>query len=733
GRRIAQGRLAEIFGEAALDADRFSRIVGFQRAAEQEEATIDEQTRQVLEWYTAGVNAYLESRPGQTSAEHNLLRVAAEPWRVVDTLAYARVVSWSQSQNWESELARLRLLQQLDVYTAADLEPEYQEKHPIISEAVGSAEQTRLVSTAGLLLGQYENVRQWLGAEAVGQGSNSWVLAPKRSLNRRALLCADPHLNVQLPATVYEVHLSGPKTEVAGATYPGLPGVLHGHNAHIAWGLTNAQVDTQDLFIERPHPEDPTRFEYQGQWEQASVVEETIRVRRRQPHVERVVITRHGPLITGLIRPARSRPQSELPPVHTIPLALRWTGHAPGTALRALLELHQAEDWDQFNGALANWSAAPQNVTFADTRGNIGYTLAGRIPIREMNLGLLPAPGWDGMHEWGGWIPHNKLPRLYNPESGMIVTANNKIVGDEYPYFLGVEFDPGWRAARIEEMLAEKDRYTIRDMEEIQQDNLSKFAQAFTPWFTLLYSDDPWEKVALQALRKWNFRMDGDSAAGLIFHHLVANLMEIVYGDKLGPAREGYLGVSQAPLFTQHGFTLRAETKLLELINAHEESFWYADVAHGRQRARDELLQETLTRTMKTIRRVYGDSMLRWAWGKAHQVRFTHPLGSARLLGALFNRGPLPVGGDATTPNQSRVAFKLPPGLVQVIPAYRQIYEVGSWDRGESVLAGGQSGHALSRLYDDQIVMWREGVYHPTPWSREAVEKATVYQLALQP
>ena len=589
----------------------------------------------------------------------------------------------------------------------------------------------RLLHTAGLLLNQYEPVRQWLGA-GDGQGSNSWVLAPKNSLNRRPLLCADPHLNVQLPGMVYEMHLVSPDLEVSGATFPGAPGVMIGHNAHIAWGMTNAMVDTQDLYIERRHAADPTLFEYAGQWEKAQVIDETIQVRRGQPHVEQVIVTRHGPLISGLIRPTPSRGQ-QTAPLHTLPLSLRWTGHTPGRQMAALLNLNRASNWQEFNEALADWAEPTQNVTFADTRGNIGYTLAGRIPQRDHNLGLVPAPGWDGEHEWGDLIAPADLPRLYNPDSGLIVTANNKIAGDDYPHFLGVEFDPGWHAARIEEMLAEKDRHTIRDMQEMQQDNLSKFAQAFTPWFTLLRSEDPWEKTALQLLRKWNWRMDSDSAAGLIFHYILGHLVEMVYGDKLGPARDGYLGISSTPLFLLHGFRLRAETRLLEMINSLEESFWYADVAKGRQRPRDELLQEALTRAMKSIRSVHGDSSLRWAWGRAHQVRFVHPLSRARFVGGFFDRGPIPVGGDATTPNQTRSPLKLPPGLAQVIPVYRQVYEVGAWDRAESVVAGGQSGHPLSRLYDDQVMMWREGVYHPMPWSREAVEKVTEYRLVLSP
>ncbi len=720
-RRIANGRLAEVFGGAAVDADRFSRILGFRRAAEQELAALDDATRQRLQWYVDGVNAFMTTHSGRLAAELNLLRVPPEPWTPLDTLAFFKALAWSMSTNWERELNRFQLLATLDSYTASELEPEYPGQSPIIAEAVGGSAAMRMLQTAGLLLGQMDNVRTWLSATD-GVGSNSWVVAPAHSLNRRALLCSDPHLPAQLPDMLYEVHLNCPEYAAAGATFPGIPGIFYGHNVAIAWGMANALVDTQDLYVERTDPANPTRFLYAGLSEAAQVVEETILVRHGAPHVERVVVTRHGPLLSGFIRSADA-------PRPVMPLAVQWAGAAPGHTLRALFALNRAADWANFQAACADWAAPVQAVTFADARGNIGYTLAGRVPVREQNLGMTPAPGWDGQHEWNGFIPAAELPHLYNPPSGLIVVANNKIVGDDYPYFLGVEFDPGWRAARIQELLLEKDRHTIRDMEDIQQDTLSKYAQAFTPWFTLLRSEDPWEKTGLQFLRKWNFRMDTDSAAALVFHHLLAHLLDMVFGDKLGPLRDGYYGISRMPVFPLHGMQLRAQARLLDIINSNEESIWYADVAKARQRTREELLQEALTRAMRSIRDIHGDSSLRWAWGRAHQVRFTHPLSRARLVGTFFDRGPIPVGGDATSPNQSRAVERVPPGLVQMLPAYRQILEVGVWDRGESVMAGGQSGHALSRLFDDQVTMWREGVYRPMAWSREAVEKAAVNRL----
>ncbi len=727
-RRIAQGALSEVFGPAALDADRFSRIVGFQRAAEMEYETLDGATRRTLDWYAEGVNAFVAKNAGKLAAEFNLLRFTPRQWAGVDTLAYAKSVAWSMSVNWESELVRLQLVSRLGPIRAADLEPDYPAENPVILAALGSQDVTRLLQMAGLMLNQYETVKGWLGLEGEGRGSNSWVLAPKRSATRRPLLCNDPHLTVQTPSAWYEAHLSSPSMEVSGATLPGIPAVMIGHNRHIAWGMTAALCDVQDLFVERRHPDEADLFETVGGWERAAVSEEEIIIKgQAAPHVERVVITRHGPLMDGLTGTVQAVVGD------SFSFALTWTGHEPGGTLRSLLALNRATNWATFQAALADWADPPQNVTFADGEGNIGYVLAGRIPARPRHLGLTPAPGWESGQEWAGYIPASELPRLFNPVSGVIVTANNKIAGDEYAHFLGAEYAPGWRASRIAEMLAEKERHGLRDMAEIQLDTGSEFAARLAPWFGRLEPVDAFEKVAAGYLRRWDYRMEADSPAALIFHYCWLNLFDLTLGEALGPAREGYLGKSLTPLFVVHGFRLRASTRLLEIIEQHPESFWYGAEANGGLRSRNTVLRTALARGVRQIRAEFGDNARRWDWGRAHQVRYVHPLGGLRVLRIFFNRGPFPVGGDMTTPNQTGSVPSLPAGLVNVAATYRQIYDVGEWENAQTVTHTGQSGHPMSDQYDDQMGMWREGVYHAMPWSQAAMDAAAVRRLTLRP
>jgi penicillin amidase len=724
-RRVAWGRLAEVFGESALDVDRFARTVGFWRAAQVESAALDPETRRSLEAYVAGINAFIAQHPGRLGAEFNLLQVVPDVWQVEDVVAYGKLIGWTMGLNWEAELLRLQLVARMDPIHAAELEPDYPHINPIILDAVGSEAGTRLLATAGLLLNEYDKVRMWLGQPAAGIGSNSWAIAPKHTQSRRAILCNDPHLMVQMPSALYENALHAPTLQAAGASFPGLPGVAIGHNTEIAWGLTTAYVDQQDIYLERFDPDDPLRYAVGESWENATRLEEEIRVRgRAEAHLETVLMTRHGPVLSTLVDVAVSGP--------LVP-ALQWTGLLPGHGLRALLALNRAQDWTEFQAALADWSVPAVNVTYADADGNIGYLLAGSVPVRRHNLGLVPAPGWDDAHEWAGMVPSEELPQRFNPPSGKLVTANHKIAGDEYHHFLGADFVPGWRAARIEEMLNEKERFGLKDMEEMQLDVNSKFAAVLTPLLAQLNSDDPFVSVAIGHLRRWNYRVEVDSTAAIIVHYTLISLLDEIFGKRLGDLRDPFLGMTGSALFVHNGLGLRAAARLLELVGNHVESSWYTDVESGRLRARDEILYLGLAQAVKLIRAELGDNARRWNWGRVHQVRYAHPLGSLRLFRSLFNRGPFPVGGDATTVNQTYHAPQLPLGMVQVTAGYRQIYEVGNWDKAVSVTTSGQSGHPMSEHYVDQMTMWREGVYHAMPWSRAAVDAATRYRAVLRP
>lgn len=728
-RRIAHGTLAEVFGAEALDADRFSRTVGFRRAAEAELSELGAEVRRTLEAYAQGVNEYIRQNEGKLSAEFNLLRLHPREWTPLDTVALMKVLAWDFSVNWESELERLLRVTTLGTERASELEHRHASSEVTITDSPTPLQaQAALVDRAAEVLQAYERIKPWIGAHNTASGSNSWVIAPKASASRRALLANDTHMGVQIPVQWYEMHLASPSYEVAGASLPGTPGIWIGHNRTVAWGIANALCDVQDLYLEREDPERPGRFELDGEWYEGSAVDEEIHVRGQdRVHIETVRSSRHGPLIHHVASDSRL----DLP--SGIGFSLRWTGHDPGQTLQALLAVNRAQKWESFVSALKDWSAPPTSFTYADVDGNIGYTLAGRIPARKKGRGLVPSPGWDSQAAWKEYVPFSDLPRVFNPDSGRIVAANNQVHSDGSGPYLGDDFDPGWRAEQLTDLLIEKDRYSLRDMAEMQMDTGCGFARRLAPWFGRLEPTDPYEKLAGELLRKWDFRMGADSSAATVFQYCWRSLLQMTFGGKLGSGQDIFSGASLAPLFPDRASPLDSALALADLIERHAESAWYADAETGRPRDRVEILGEALRVAVLRLRRDLGDNTRRWEWGRLHQVRFSHVLGSARLLRTYFNRGPFPVGGDATTPMQTADAPLVPPGLVQSIPNYRQILDTGDWGRSRAVVATGQSGHPLSQHYADQVDMWREGSYHAMPWERKDVEEAAVYRMKLHP
>jgi penicillin amidase len=714
-RRAASGRLAEVFGRIALDADCFSRTVGFRRVAEREAAVLDAEIEPLVAAYCRGVNAFIDSHRDRLPAEFTLLGIRPEPWTPADSLAWTKLLAWTLSANWEAELLRAQLVAHLGPYRAAELEPNYPKDNPTVVPPALHA-----LDAAALVLEQYERAKAWLGPTGAPLGSNNWVVDGQRSATGKPLLANDPHLAVAMPGVWYENHLIAEDFEVTGASLPGVPFVVIGHNARVGWGITATLLDNQDLFVERFDPSDPTRYEFRGGWEVARVHREEIRIRgEAEPLLWEVRETRHGPVISDVVK-------------SPCPLALSWTGFQPQQTLRAAYDLNVARSANDVRAALQGWGVPAMNFVFADVDGAIGYQMAGAVPVRACGLGLVPAPGWTGEYEWQGTIPTEELPHLDSPPEHFIVTANHRVVGDGYPHFLTIEWSPGYRARRITEMLNVKRRLTLADCQQIQLDLTSLIAQEIVPYFTALEPAGHWERIALRALRQWDHRLTPESVGGAIYELCLVHLLDLVFAQKLGPLGEGFLGAGASPLSPVSGLMGRAVVRLVELL-AQERSPWFADAATGRERTRDEVLTEALKRAVRTLRETLGDEPRRWEWGRLHQVKFVHPLGTLRLFRGLFNRGPYPLGGDGETVNQAAYRLHLPLGMVQILASYRQVLDFALWDRSVAVHTTGQSGQPGHPHYDDQMAMWREGEYHPMLWSRSRIEEHAEAKLRLEP
>ncbi len=717
-RRLCAGRLSELFGEIAFETDRLIRTLGFARTAEQDEQMLDDDTRRVLEAYARGVNAFIAdaTRTKRLPPEFLLLGLKPAAWRVRDSVVWAKYMGWGLSANWDMELARAAFIGKLGVERAAQLESEYPRDNPTILPSGSWA-------FADTVLEQFR-AAQTLPAIGLRGGSNNWVVDGSKTLTGKPLLANDPHLPILVPGIWYENHLVAPDFEATGVSFPGGAGIVIGHNREIAWGFTNAFPDVQDLYVEKPNPADPRTFEFRGAWERATIVREEIRVKgRAEPHIEEVVITRHGPILNSVLPLAANTP----------PLALRWTGYEPSRVYRAIYRLDRAHNWNEFTEALRDWTLPSQNMVYADRAGNIGYYQPGLIPIRARGFGLLPSPGWTGEYEWTGWIPHEELPHAFNPPQHFVASANNRVVGDDYRYFLAHDYANGYRAARITALLVEKEKLTPDDFARMHTDFYCAPAKDFLAHLHELTPRDESTARALDALKAWDCHLTPDSVAGGLYKTMEYFALRRIFADKLGDAlADRFIGVGLHPLLAP--LTLYYDRSLVTLnrLLEQEHSEWYADAATGAPRTRAEVLALALDDAIAALRKHYGDDMSRWAWGNLHRLGFNHTLGAQKPLDKIFNRAARPLGGDPSTVWQGAYVPAFPIEQVHFAPSWRQIIDLADWDNSRAVHVPGQSGHPASKHYDDMIEPWQRGEYHSLLWSRANVDKHAVARLVLE-
>jgi len=738
-RRYASGRLAEIFGEVALEADRFMRTIGLRRAAEAEWAHCDDEERRVLESYARGVNACIEMHRRRLPVEFTLLRFRPEPWTPTDSLVCMKLMAWQLSANWEAELLRAWLAAKVGPERAASLEPPVHPDTPAIvhspearsaSPSVAAAQSRRpeaLQEAYRQCVEHFAAARQTLPSLSFpisplsSGGSNNWVVDGSHSASGAPLLANDPHLTLGIPSVWYECHLKGGNIHVAGVSFAGIPGVVIGHNECIAWGMTTAWQDVQDLYIERFHPDDPRLYEFRGQWEEAQVVREEIRVKgRREPVVEEVVITRHGPIISKLVGEER-------------PLALRWTALEPGHMVRSAMGCQRARNWEEFTAALRDWSCPPHNFVYGDVEGNIGYVQAGWVPLRAQGFGLVPVPGWTGEYEWTGYLPFEELPQAYNPPQGWLATANHKVVDEHYPHFLSGDWEHSLRAQRIVELLHSRQKHTVADFQAMQIDDLSPLARRVQPVLSAVKPENEVARRALAFIRRWDCRMSVESVAASIYVTWLLCFLHRILDEPLGELADAVIGLSFVPLGRTSFFGMRTSLLTLHLLTADPPPAWVVMAAPQAVDPRQEVLRQALDEAIGLLRMELGEDMEGWSWGRLHQVAFNHPLGSIKWLSWLFNRGPYPLGGDHDTLLRAAFAPRFPFRPVLACDSLRMVCDLSDWRRSVIVTSSGQSGHPASRHYADQIPLWLRGEYRPMLWDRADIEREAEAELMLVP
>lgn len=695
-RRQASGRLSEIIGEATINTDKHFRTFSLRDAAEKSLAAYDDESKQVLEWYAEGVNAFIaQAKESNTlSYEFALLGYEPEEWTVVDSLTIGKYMAYDLGGNWNTLAFRHWALQNFDEEKAKELFIKYPENASAIIEAN--------IQNPVAVAGQFS--AEMLPNEF--NGSNNWVVSGDKTKSGTPILADDPHLGLSTPSIWYQMHLQSPQQNVSGVIFAGIPGIILGHNDEIAWGVTNVGPDVQDLYIEIPNPDNPTQFRYDGKWEQAEVRDESIKVKDGETVDFEVVVTRHGPIMTDLAF-------KDTEP--TAQFSMQWTALQPTAELRAVLGFNKAKTWGDFEKALEDFKAPAQNFVFASKDGTIAYKANGQIPIRKQGEGQLPVPGDSSDYGWEGFIPWDELPTLVNPKEGFIATANNQVIGEDYPYHITDFWAQPYRFERIKEVLEANDAITVEDMMALQMDQHNLYAREFLPdLLTSIKEKDQDGKYAeiMAMLEKWDMVDAKESGAPLVFHTLMIKLQEVLFKDQMP---EDMYGI----MYGKFNIT----DQLLRTAYSGEKSIWIEE-----QGGIDETVYKAFELTIAQLQDQFGKNSSKWQWGDYHQLTFDHTLGSASpILAAYFNAKKVPIGGSKVT---VQAADNDLAGNVDHGASWRFVVDVGDLSSAYHIVGPGQSGHVKSDWYQDQVLDWANGDYHQTFIKQEEIKGKTLQLIA---
>jgi len=728
-RRVTMGRLSEVLGDTTIPFDQRFLTLGLREAAKAEWERAPPPVRVALERYAEGVNAASAELVGRKRPiEFQILGITPPAWEPIDSLAVGRLLTWRLAENHQAELVRGALTRKFGEETARFLTGRY----PASAPAILDSPPRSLASAAGAAsvrpAGSPPHGLEWLAAGARRGNSNNWVLAGGKTKSGRPMLANDPHLQIEFPSVWYEIHLVASGLDVIGVTIPGVPFVALGHNARIAWGMTATGADVQDLVSERIDV-GRKRSMYRGEWVPIQVVTADIPVRGRTGAFPfEVWKTRNGPIFSDVdgdwdAPPSWLSPDGR-PSDERQAYSLQWD--ASGDLATAFEAINRASDWTSFSNAIGSFAAPSMNIVYADVDGNVGYAMSGRLPIRASGDGTLPADG-NSAPAWSGSVEPSALPRVFNPPSGLIYSANNEI-DRGFNGLITRDWTAGFRASRLRDQLSNSEAMDLDAMAALQNDKRSAAAEVVLAGLEAAIktgrsrTGEASSADLLEQLAKWDRIVDARPVVSLYQ----------AFEDAVW--RRTFVDEMDEPLFWRFYEWAGAEKPAgLFSVIEDRQSRWFDDITTvERRETRDDIFLLAIRDADEKLQAEWGGESRR-GWDRVHAARFSHPLGGVAFpLRWLFDRGPVPVEGDGTT--VMRISWnRLTPFAAWEYPSWRQLFDVGQWDDARVTLPAGQSGHPMSPFYFDQNDTWRQGQYRTQPFSRSAVQAASRHRLLLTP
>ena len=784
-RHVTAGRLSEMVGTDGVEADRAIRTMGWRRVAEAELPTLAASTRQYLQAYAEGVNAYISQAgsPDKMGLEYSVLGqrfpdYRVEPWSPADSLAWLKAMAWDLRGDYDNELARARLSGSITPARLAQIFPPYpMESHkPILSAqgwSPGAVSHTQSAAPAARAIPRapaptvvpsvakrsavqdsksarsvYAQVGKALDDLPVmvgrgdGIGSNSWVVGPKRSSTGKPLLANDPHLGVGIPGVWYQTGLhcrtvsAACPFDVTGFSFAGLPGIVIGHNQKIAWGITNLGPDVSDFYLEQVRGDTYRRGNSYLPLKRRT---ETIKVAGNADVTITVRESGHGPLLSDVIpevaQAGASTPVEGKAESTRYHVSLAWTGLLPGHTADAIFKINTAQSFAQFRDAAKDFAVPAQNLIYADTSGHIGYQAPGQIPIRASSTkgappGYWPAPGWDPAYDWKGFVPFAQMPTAYDPPEGFIVAANQAVTASPTP-FLTTQWDYGYRSQRIRNLITATPKVTPARMSQIQGDTVNGFAPALVKALLAVRLDrdpfkDPFTRQGQNLLREWDYAQPSGrsaSAASAAFYNAVwSNVVRLTFNDELGDLKAD--GGSR---------WMRAVSGLL---TSPRDVWWDNRLTPGVIEGRDEILRQAMVEARKELTTKLGKDPVTWQWGRLHPLTLEHKvLGGDSVWGpvrTVFNRGPWQMPGGSSIVNAN--GWDASDGYqVDKAPSMRMVVNLGELDASRWVNQTGNSGHPYDDHYVDQTDAWVLNETFPWPFSEKAIRDGGGNELTLLP
>lgn len=700
----AEGRFAEFLGKELIPYDQLQRTLGFWRIAQKIENTISDSTRQQLEAYTSGVNAYVEQHPKSLPIQFSLADMKPIPWTVTHSIALARLMAWELNLAWKSELTYAYLSEELSQQKFSELLPD----NNYIAEKK-SQQSPQWAESLMPLLKKNEQLNKIMGQQGSHVGSNAWAVSAQKSATDTPLLAGDPHLGLNMPGKWYEAHLHVNGRNLSGATLAGAPIVILGQNDHLAWSLTNIMLDDTDFFREAVNPQNNNQYvldSLAGEpvYEKFQIQEEVLKVKDGDDTTFTRRLTNHGPVISDVF------PEQKY--VEDRVITMKWTGHEVSNEVEALFTMNWAQSFEEFQQGARNFKVPGQNFIYADKAGNIAQLSLANIPIRDANPVLL-RDGWDPSQNWQGYVPYEELPSIINPDRGWVANANTHPLDGNYANYLSIYWEPDARFERIKQYLTQENPLSPQVFQQMQNDTYSLYSRDVTQLIlpVLRNSKEYNFQTAISYLENWNYAYENSETAASIMDVFLLQLAKNTFKDEMGEeVYENFVQFSAMPARSLMRF-LRNGSVFFDDVNTSDQI-----------ETRDDIILRSMNEAINYLQNNYGNEPFEWRWEQLHTITLkpsllgqaaedpNAPTALKLVVNNLLSKGPYPAPGHDMSINNGEYSWNSPYGMI-LGPSIRRIVDFSDLSRTYSILPTGQSGNPISEYYGDQTESWLNGQY----------------------